>query len=219
MIQRDVLQRIYRILFLLFIAAGTIRLSAQTQSSDVGVWIVDSELAESTIVEDNDDITIDFEEQVGYGISFNHFWTERFSTEIAAQKFGADMIIGTSTIEGDMTFNPGEIDITSVTVMGQMHFRRATRFAPYLGAGIARIWGDFEPTVVIDEPTQDRDFDLEAETTWTAAVGANMRITNNIYFVGEMKYIPWEAIAEEDPDDEAIDVNPFMFAAGVKVRF
>jgi hypothetical protein len=27
----------------------------------------------------------------------------------------------------------------SVTMMGQMHFRLATRFAPYLGDGIARI--------------------------------------------------------------------------------
>ncbi len=209
------IQRIYRILFLLFIAAGASRLSAQTQSSDVGGWIVGSVLEESTIVEDGDEVTFDFEEEIGYGISFNHFWTERFSTEIAVQKFGAEMNVDTDTFD----FTAGEIDITSVTVMGQMHFRRATRFAPYLGAGIARIWGDFEPAVVIDEPTQDRDFDLEAETTWTAAVGANMRITNNIYFVGEMKYIPWEAIAEEDPDDEAIDVNPFMFAAGVKVRF
>jgi outer membrane protein W len=207
------IQRIYRILFLLFIAAGTIRLSAQTQSSDVGVWIVDSELEESTIIDEDDEITFDFEEEVGYGISFNHFWTERFSTEIAVQKFGAEMNIDTDTFD----FTAGDIDITSVTVMGQMHFRRTTRFAPYLGAGIARIWGEFDPTA-IDEPTQE-DFDLEAETTWTAAAGANVRITDNIYFVGEMKYIPWEAIAEEDPESEAIDVNPFMFAAGVKVRF
>src|SRR5688572_174285 len=114
------IQRIYRILFLLFIAAGSIRLSAQTQSSDVGVWIVGSELEESTIVEDGDEVTFDFEEEVGYGISFNHFWTERFSTEIAMQKFGADLNIDTDTFD----FTAGDIDVTSVTVMGQMHFRR-----------------------------------------------------------------------------------------------
>ena len=211
------IQRIYRILFLLFIAAGTIRLSAQTQSTDVGVWIVDSELEESRVVEDGDEITIDFEEEIGYGISINHFWTDRFSTELAMQKFGGDMEIGIDAGGGNLTFTAGELDATSITAMGQLHFRRATRFAPYLGAGLARVWGDFDPVDEV-EPTEE-SVDLEAETTWAAAAGANVRITDNLYFVGEMKYIPWEAIAEDDETEEHIDVNPFTFAAGVKFRF
>jgi outer membrane protein W len=213
------IQRIYRILFLLFVIAGSIRLSAQTQTSDVGIWIVDSELEESNFVDEGDDITIDFEEEVGFGITFNHFWTERFSTEIAAQKFGGDMIVGIDSGVSELTFTAGELDATSVTVMGQLHFRRATRFAPYLGAGVARVWGDFDPIDNTDEPVESEPFDLEAETTWTAAVGANVRITDHIFFVGEMKYIPWEALAENDTEGDRIDVNPVTFAAGVKVRF
>jgi outer membrane protein W len=210
------IQRIDRILFLLFVIAGSIRLSAQ-QSSDVGVWIVDSELEESTVVEDGDDITFDFEEEAGLGISFNHFWTERFSTEIAAQRFGGDLTIDVN--DGDLSFTAGELDATSVTAIAQLHFRRATRFAPYIGAGLAHVWGEFDPIDNIDEPVESQAVDLESKTTWAAAAGANVRITERIYFVGEMKYIPWEAIAENDVDREAIDVNPFTFAAGVKVRF
>ena len=213
------IQRIYRILFLLFVVAGSIRLSAQT-ASDAGVWIVGSKLEESSFVDEGDELTIDFDEEAGFGISFNHFWTERFSTEIAAQKFGGDMNLTVDSAANDLTFTAGEFDATSVTAMGQLHFRRAARFSPYVGAGLARVWGEFDPNEDIAEPGDDTDpVDLEAETTWAAAIGANVRLTEQIYFVGEMKYIPWEAFAEGDTDSDAIDVNPITFAAGVKVRF
>ena len=219
MTQRNMLQRAYRILFLLFVVAGSIRLSAQTQSSDAGIWIVGSELEESSFTDEGDDITIDFEEETGFGISFNHFWTERFSTEIAAQKFGGEMTVGIDSGASVLTFTAGDLDATAVTALAQLHFRRATRFAPYLGAGVARVWGDFDPVPEAEPAEDDETFDLEAKTTWAAAIGANVRITERVYFVGEMKYIPWEAIAENDPDRESIDVNPVTFAAGVKVRF
>jgi outer membrane protein W len=209
------IRNIYRILFLLFVVAGSIRLSAQT--SDVGVWIVDSELDETTVVDDGDEITLDFDEELGFGISFNHFWTERFSTEFAAQTFGGDMIIDVDAIEQDLNFTAGELNATSLTALAQLHFRRATRFAPYIGAGVAHVWGEFDPVDDIDEETDA--VDLESKTTWAAAVGANIRITERVFFVGEMKYIPWEAIIEGDEDRERLDVNPVTFAAGVKVRF
>lgn len=213
------IQRIYRILFLLFVVAGSIRLSAQTQSSEAGVWIVGSKLEDSSFIDEGDEISIDFDEEIGFGVSFNYFWTERFSTEIAAQKFGGDMNIGIDAGTTELTFNAGELDATSVTAMGQLHFRRDTRFAPYVGAGLARVWGEFDPIDNIDEPAESEPVDLEAETTWAAAIGANVSITERIYFVVEMKYIPWEAFAESDTDSDAVDVDPITFAAGVKVRF
>lgn len=209
--------RIYRILFLLFVIAGSIRLSAQT--SDAGIWIVGSKLEESSFVDEGDELTIDFDEEVGFGISFNHFWTERFSTEVALQTFGGDMNLSIDSAATDLTITAGELDATSVTAMAQLHFRRSARIAPYVGAGLARVWGEFDPTDDTDEPAENDPVDLEAETTWAAAIGANVRITERVYFVGEMKYIPWEAFAEGDTDADAIDVDPITFAAGVKVRF
>lgn len=212
-------QRVYRIMFLLFIVAGSMRLSAQAASSDLGVWLVGSKLAESTLTDDGDEIGVDFDEELGYGISFNHFWTDGFSTEIAAQKFGADLILQGPPSAGGLTINVGDVDITSITAMGQLHFRRATRFAPYIAGGIARISGEFDPIDDPDDPANSGPGDLESETTWAAAIGANVRITDRIFFVGEMKYIPWSAVAEDDPTGDSIDVDPMTFAAGVKVRF
>lgn len=212
-------QRIYRIVFVLFVMAGSVRLSAQTAgTSDVGLWLVGSKLAESTLVDEGDSITLDFDEKLGYGVSFNHFWTDAFSTEIAAQKFGADLIVS-ADFAPSPDFNVADVDITSITAMAQLHFMRASRFSPYVGAGIARISGDFDQIDDPDDPDSSGSFDLESETTWAAAVGANVRINDHFFFVGELKYIPWSAVAEDDPASDSIDVDPLTVAAGVKVRF
>lgn len=210
-------QRIYRILFLLFIAAGTIRLSAQ--QTDIGAWLVQPKLEQTTATDEGDEITLDFDETLGFGLSVNHFWTERFSTELALQDYSADMILSVDSPDGDFRADAGEIDLSSLTAIAQLHFMRASRVSPYVGAGLARVWGKFDP---IDDPTDPEGnvvIDLESETTWTAAIGANVRINDHIFLTGEMKYIPWEALAEGDPEEDAVDVNPLTFAAGVKVRF
>jgi outer membrane protein W len=212
---QSTLQKIYRLIFMLFLAAGAARTSAQTvPSSDVGVWIVSAELNETTLIDEDDEIRFDFEEDLGYGISFNRYWTNAFSTEIALQKLGADATIG---VANNPTVTVGEMDITTITGMGQLHFNRTGRFAPYVGGGVAWVSGEFE-AAVFDEP-EDESIDLESELTWTAAVGAHVHLTGRIALVGEVKYISWKAMEEGGTEEDALDVDPLTFAAGVKVRF
>lgn len=200
----------YRVLFVLFILSG---LRAAAQSSEVTVWIVDSELASSTIVDDGDSIDFDFEEQAGYGISFNRYWTNAFSTEFALQRYGADMTISSL---GE-TFEAGALDVTSLTAMAQWHFNRDGRFSPYVGGGLAFIGGEFE--IASDLDPDEETLDLESDITWTAAVGADVRLTEHIALTGEMKYVPWDAREEGDVLDEGVEVDPVAFAAGVRFRF
>lgn len=212
---QSTLQKIYRLIFVLFLVAGSARTFAQTSpSSDVGVWIVASELNETTLLDEDEEIRIDFEEDLGYGISFNRYWTGAFSTEIALQKLGADTTIG---VANNPAVTVGEMDITTITGMGQLHFNRAGRFAPYVGGGVAWVSGEFE-AVAFDEP-DDESIDLESELTWAAAVGAHVSLTERIALVGEIKYISWKAMEEGGTEEDALDVDPLTFAAGVKVRF
>ena len=209
-------QRIYRILFLLFIAAGSIRLSAQTPSSDFGAWIVGSELKETTLTEDGYDITVGFDKENGFGFSFNHFWTENVSTEIAAQTFHGRMTITSDFGAGPLTFEVGNLDAIALSALAQYHFNRAGRFSPYVGGGIARLSGDFE---AFEDPDGVESFDLESEIAWTAAAGANVRITENLFLAADLKFIPWSAVAEGEPDSESLDTDPLLLSFGMKVRF
>lgn len=209
-------QRIYRILFLLFIAAGSIRLSAQTPSSDFGAWIVGSDLEDTTLTDDGDEVSIGFDKENGFGFSFNHFWTDAVSTEIAAQTFHGRMIVTSDFGGTPFTFEAGNLDAIALSALAQWHFNRAGRFSPYLGGGIARLSGDFE---AFDDPDGLESFDLESEIAWAAAAGVNMRVTENLFLAADLKFIPWSAIAEGDDESESLDIDPLLLSFGMKVRF
>ncbi|HYH07031.1 MAG TPA: OmpW family outer membrane protein [Thermoanaerobaculia bacterium] len=206
-------QTLYRALFLLFIVAGCLRLSAQDRQTDVGVWIVDTELNETTLLDDGEALRVTFHEQVGFGLSLNHFWTSRFSTELSAMSFGGDMSVGTA---GVPEVTVGELDAGAITAIAQLHFNRAGRVSPYIGAGAAHVSGSFD---VADDIDSDETLDLESSTTWTAAAGLNVRLTERFLLAGELKYVPWSPTDAEGLDSERIDIDPLFFSAGVRFRF
>lgn len=222
------IQRIYRIIFLLFIAAGAVRMSAQMKSSEVAVWVVDTRWNDSRLDTGNSGL---FDKKTGAGLAFNHYWTDRFSTEISAQRLSSNAILGVRAFpvtpfcgfgdlsdQGDVIFldpyKTGKLKVMAMTAMAQMHFNRNGRVAPYLGAGVAHMSGDFESA----DPDVS-SFDLESEMALAAAAGLDVRITDRIFLTGELKYIPWSAIAEDSIDADSFDIDPFTLAAGMKVRF
>lgn len=208
------IQRIYRLLFVLFIVAGASRTFAQTNaSSDIGLWLIQPQLSETTFTDDEDDVTLDFDEDLGFGVSYNRFWTDAFSTEFGAQKYGADMTLGAT---GSPAVTVGELDVTALSAIGQLHFNRAGRFSVFAGAGAAYLMSEFDPSD--DDPDSETE-DLESEVTWTAAVGANVALTERIALTGEIRYTPWSATAEGDDDSDALDIDPLTFSAGVRFRF
>jgi outer membrane protein W len=202
-------QRIYRILFLLFVTAGAVRLSAQAPKSEVGLWVVDTQWADSALRVHNVVRSGEFDERVGYGISFNHFWRERFSTELSVQRFSADATLYRFTIEGGLLEDRGELETIGVTAMAQWHFNRAGRFAPYLGAGVTYLGTEFEPNVGRFDRTR-------REVSPSVAAGVNVRLTDRLYLAGEVKTIPQLSYSEGSGFNND---HPIFAAAGVKVRF
>lgn len=210
-----IIRTFYRALFLLFIAAGAVRTSAQApMRSDIAVWAVGSYMTDSTITDiEGDSFDVLFEEQPGLGVSFNHYWTETFSTEVALMTFGADM--SAETALGD--FELGELDGRTVTAMAQWHFARDARVSPYFGAGIAHIGGTFDP--VDDEEEDLGTLDLESELTWTLAAGLDVNLTDRIALSFEAKHVAWSAVEEGGAEEDAIDIDPMLYGAGVRFRF
>ena len=204
----------YRTLFLLFVLAGGLRSSAQGLQSDVGLWTVNSYVADTQLPDPEDGfLDLSFEEKPGFGVSFNHYWTDRLSTELSLMTFRADVSVSTSFI-GD-SVEIGEIDARALTAMGQWHFRQGARVMPYLGAGIAHVGGTFEP--VDDDGSGDSD--LESEVTWAAAAGLDIRLTDRIFLSFEAKKVAWDAVEEGGLPADEIDIDPMLYGSGLRFRF
>jgi outer membrane protein W len=213
------IQRFYRILFLLFIAAGASRTFAQTSpTNEAGISISRTQFEDSDVSDiEGGRITFKFDEDTGYGISFNHYWTDRFSTELAYQTMSGDISVGFDGFP-DLV-DAGTIDARALTAVAQLHFLRASRFSPYIGAGVARVTGEIDPTDDPEFPDEGGAVDLETELTWVANAGVNIALTNNIAIAADAKFISWEAMENNDPERVTLDVNPLVISAGVKVRF
>jgi outer membrane protein W len=203
-------------LFAVF-APGSLFAQSRTQSTDVGIFIVSSALSDTSFIDEGERLNVEFSEKTQYGISVNHFWTEQFSTELALQKIDADLNLSADSLP--VTINAGELSGQSVTALGEWHFRRGTRFAPYVGAGLAHISGDFKLNDLLLEPGDPSTIDLESETTWSAAAGANIRLTDRLSLGLEFKYIPWSPTEKGGITDDAIDVDPLTFSTGLRLRF
>ena len=209
----------YRALFLILIAAG-LRASAQTvlptqttTRSDVGLWTVGSFIADTGFTDEEDGNFIDilFEEQPGLGISFNHYWTDHFSTEVSLMTFGADMVV---MEPASPEIKIGELDARTATAMAQWHFRTGARVMPYLSGGIAHITGTFDPN-----DGEEVTIDLQSNVTWTAAVGMDIRLTDRWALAFEAKRVPWNAVEECGSVEDAIDIDPMLYGSGVRFRF
>lgn len=209
------LRIVYRVVFVMFLAVMSLRVFAQTE---VGVSLNSAELDTVERTEDGEEVTIDFDQGLGFGVSFNHYWTDAFSTELGAYGFGGDMTIASPSLPA---FEAGELTAVAITGMGQFHLNRDGRFSPYAGAGIAFVGGEFEPNPIFDEPSEpDADgFDLETETTWVAGVGADIGLTQRVLLSLDLRYIRWSARAEDDEESESLDINPMLFSVGIKFRF
>jgi outer membrane protein W len=207
-----------RSLAILLLVVSTSSLFAQSRTStDVGVFAVSPSFSDTSFVDESETVNINFEEKTGYGVSVNHFWTDQFSTELALQKIKADLNL---SVDGaPVTINAGQLEAESVTALGEWHFRRAARFSPYIGAGLAHIGGEFKLNESLLEPGDDAKVDLESETTWSAAAGANIRLTDKLSLGLELKYIPWNPTEKGGVADDAIDVDPLTFSTGLRLRF
>ncbi len=76
---------------------------------------------------------------------------------------------------------------------------------------------DFKFKGAFSEPGDPSKVDLESKTTWAAAAGANIRLTDNV--LTEFKCVPWSANEKGGVIFDAIKVDPLTFAARVRFRF
>ena len=186
-------------------------LSATAQSNELSVFISTSQFDDSEIRDAGDVFDVEFDEDMGYGVSYNRFWFPAFSTEFTYQKLGADLTVGFQDVVADA----GELDLDVLSATGQFHFLRNSRFSPYVGGGVAYISGEAGS---IDQAELE-DADLESELSWLVNAGLNIGLGRSVAVFIDGKYVTYDARAEDDPSNFALDINPLILSAGLRWRF
>lgn len=198
----------------ILVIAFSMQAFAQAGTSDVGAWLSWTSFEADFDTEIDIGTNLGFDEDLGYGVSFNHYWTDLVSTDFGVQKMSADMTISGIAVP-ETTI--GELDVTAFTGTVQLHFMRESRVSPYIGAGAAYMLADFNAN---DLEPEDEQVELDDEVTFLVNAGVNVRMTDRISLMGDVKYIPWEVGEENaDTDDEELDVSPLVVSAGVRFRF
>jgi outer membrane protein W len=186
-------------------------LTAAAQMNDLGVFISTSQLEDSEIDDAGDIFDVEFDEDMGYGILYNRFWTNSFSTEFAYQKLGADLTVSFEDIAEDA----GDLNLDILSATAQFHFAKGSMISPYIGGGAAYISGD-AGSITGDELD---NVDLENEIELLANAGLNVGLGRSLVVFLDGKYILYEARGEGDSDGEALDINPLIISGGIKFRF
>lgn len=186
-------------------------LSATAQMNDLGVFISTSQFEDNEIEDAGDIFDAEFDEDMGLGVLYNRFWTNSFSTEFAYQRLGADLTVSLDDVTDDVS----ELDLDVLSATAQFHFLRGGLISPYIGAGVAYISGE---AGAIDSDELD-SVDLENEIDFLANAGINVGLGRGFAVFLDGKYIMYEAIGEDSPDDEALELNPLVLSAGIKFRF
>lgn len=198
-------------LTLLFSLCLLLPLTASAQMNDLGVFISTSQFEESEIEDAGDIFDVEFDEEMGVGVLYNRFWTNSFSTEFAYQRLGADLTLSFEDVAEDVS----ELDLDMLSGTAQLHFLRGGMISPYVGAGVAYISGEAGS---IDQ-TEIESVDLESTVDLLVNAGLNVGLGRGFAVFLDGKYVMYEANGEDDPDEEALELNPLIIAGGIKFRF
>lgn len=171
----------------------------------------------------DEDPLVNFEADQGWGAGVNVFIGGRFSLEVAAATVTPELSIesGNSPIPG---FVAGDLNMIPITGVVQWHFAPNGSFDVYVGGGVAYIlFDDVSEAEDLDEVEIDSiDFDDDYGTVFN--VGLTMGLTRAIGLNLDAKYVPAEAsarvrFADGTGDDLALEVNPLILSAGIRIMF
>lgn len=206
---------------LLFLAVA-VPAAAQDRSFDLtgyAAWVDSS--SEGTFDADGvDDIDINFDGTLGFGIAANVFFADRISAEFAIVRVQNELNFRRRAVGGATS---SDVEMMPITGVLQFHFAPNGRFDPYVGAGAAYILIDDvdAPDELGNIDFESLDFDDDVGLVINAGVG--IKITDNFGLTLDAKYVPLEssatAVRTTGNQDVRFDLNPVILSAGLSLRF
>jgi outer membrane protein len=168
-----------------------------------------------------DDLDVNFDGTLGYGIAANIFFSDRISTEFAIVRVDSDVSVRQRAVN-----NAGDTqaELMPITAVLQFHLAPNGRFDPYVGAGAAYVLIDDvdAPDELSNLDFESIDFDDDVGLALNAGLG--IKLTNNLALTLDAKYVPLSSSARavrsgSTGADVKFDMNPVILAGGLSLRF
>jgi len=201
----------------------SIPLSAQT--NEIGVFANHASLSSTTASDSSVGLTArqTYNSRTGFGISFNHYFSQSVSLQLTAQDVKANTRLAVSSGGVTSNFNAGSIELRQYDAALQWHFIPSGWMNPYVGAGVARIQnGKMRiPAELTDSGTAAETASLDSKTTWLADAGVDFRVSRNALITLNARYTRYSTGFGATPDDpvQRLKLDPITIAAGLSLRF
>lgn len=172
----------------------------------------------------NNPVTLEVDDERGYGAAINVYLTRNFSAEIGGWIMEPDAIV---TQSGDISAALlGSHRIIPITAVLQYHFSPDGAWDFYLGAGGA--WVLIDDIEGDDDDVESEDIErieFDDDVGLAVNLGVNIALTDTILLNIDAKYVPLEAASTvvfgsgEARPGRDISFNPLIISVGASLRF
>jgi outer membrane protein len=148
------------------------------------------------------------------GLTLEYFITPNFSAELVAAIAHVDLEVADNTI-GD-----GEAWLLPPSLYIKYHPMPQWKISPYVGVGVDWVYAWDESIRATDGSLVD--LDIEDSFGWAAKVGADIKVTQNLYFNVDVMYLENETEMNIDALNVSgadLDLKVWSYNIGMKYRF
>lgn len=148
------------------------------------------------------------------GLTVEYFVTPNFSAELVAAIAHVDLQLANNTLSG------GEVWLLPPSLYVKYHPMPQWKVSPYVGVGVDWVyaWDD-----KVNITGVDHDLSIDDSFGWAAKVGADIRITDNLFVNVDVMYLNNET--DMDIDGALVDANVdldlkvWSYNVGMRYRF
>ncbi|HKS25211.1 MAG TPA: OmpW family outer membrane protein [Thermoanaerobaculia bacterium] len=207
---------------LMLLVALALPASLFAQSNAVAVFANRTSFRTTSFTDPVEGVTVDvkFDSKVGYGVSYDRFFSPNLSLQLLAQRLRGDARVVGSGGGISISQDLGSLDLNQFDAALHWHFGTGN-IRPYVGGGIGTIQGAKlrVPSELTGGPEETVNFDNKV--TWVADAGIDWHVTPNGSIIVTAKYMPYSTGVDADPGDpiQRLKLDPMTYAVGFQWRF
>lgn len=138
-------------------------------------------------------------------LDLEYFFTKNISAELIAGVTKHDLKLGANVVGSTYGLPP--------TITVKYHPLAGSIVSPYIGFGINAMFPFDSKMNGVD------DFKIDNSIGWAAQAGTDFKVTENLYFNIDYKYLNADTKATIGGVKYNLDLNPHLFGIGVGYRF